>query len=485
MIGAAYGRRGPQGPPGGGGGAAGSGTVTTADYAQPAVGATVTIAVKSSKWMAVGLGVFVENGGTYIVTALPTTKSATIENQGGTNPIAGTVIPSGSKVIPGTGGDFVYTTSPIVGDGTSGSPIAATTDTDAASLATTGAAQGYASAAQAAAVAAAETDATAKANAAQAAAIAAAAADATTKANAAQANAIAAAATDATTKANAALATAEAYTDSELASLAGTTSQTFQLQTGSSGVKLKNSSSVLEARNSADNAYAIVRGGTPVGNDDLTPKSYVTTAVSAVSAAPLFSIVDYANNSTVSKSTSSIGGPGTSGIYINLMAGGAGLICTGVRVYWVSTTRTIDVALWDLGAALSSASNTNSNAGRRANATQSCAAGVNTIAWGTPYTFVASDVGKWFALSIYEGVGGVYPRIVTTAQPGVGGSATTQGLPIPPAPLWINKYVLWSSPRAFFNNTANPHAPNAGNDFWTAPSSLTTQDVILIEPTFS
>ena len=72
------------------------------------------------------------------------------------------------------------------------------------------AAQGYASAAQAAAEATAAADATTKANAAQAAAEATAAADATTKANAAQAAAEATAAADATTKANAAQAAAEA-----------------------------------------------------------------------------------------------------------------------------------------------------------------------------------------------------------------------------------------------------------------------------------
>jgi hypothetical protein len=94
---------------------------------------------------------------------------------------------------------------------------------------------GSASTAQAAAIAAAATDATTKANAAQAAATsaaatdattkanaaqAAAATDATTKANAAQAAAIAAAATDATTKANTAETDANTYTDAEVDALA-------------------------------------------------------------------------------------------------------------------------------------------------------------------------------------------------------------------------------------------------------------------------
>lgn len=76
---------------------------------------------------------------------------------------------------------------------------------------------GAASAAQAAAISAAASDATSKANAAQSAAISAAASDATSKANAAQSAAISAAASDATSKANAAQTAAtnaaKSYTD--------------------------------------------------------------------------------------------------------------------------------------------------------------------------------------------------------------------------------------------------------------------------------
>ena len=42
----------------------------------------------------------------------------------------------------------------------------------------------------------------------------------------------------------------------------GTTGQTFQIQSGSSGVKVKNNSGALEARNAADGAYANIRGDT-------------------------------------------------------------------------------------------------------------------------------------------------------------------------------------------------------------------------------
>lgn len=77
----------------------------------------------------------------------------------------------------------------------------------------------YADSVGAAAIAAAATDATAKADAAEADAIAAAAADAQSKADAAEADAIAAAAADATAKANAAEANANAYADSLVVSV--------------------------------------------------------------------------------------------------------------------------------------------------------------------------------------------------------------------------------------------------------------------------
>lgn len=75
----------------------------------------------------------------------------------------------------------------------------------------------------------------------------------------------------------------------------GTTSATFQLQSGSSGVKIKNSSGVLEVRNSADNAYAnirvndlIVEGTTTtinsntvnIGDSEIELNSDVTTSAS-------------------------------------------------------------------------------------------------------------------------------------------------------------------------------------------------------------
>ena len=82
-------------------------------------------------------------------------------------------------------------------------------------------AQGYASTAEANAIATASADATAKANAAEANAIATASADATSKANTAESNAIATASADATAKADAALSSAKVYADTGDSTLNG------------------------------------------------------------------------------------------------------------------------------------------------------------------------------------------------------------------------------------------------------------------------
>jgi len=48
----------------------------------------------------------------------------------------------------------------------------------------------------------------------------------------------------------------------------------------SDGPLLKNVTGIIEARNAADSAYAIVRGATPVGANDLVTKNYVDGAES-------------------------------------------------------------------------------------------------------------------------------------------------------------------------------------------------------------
>lgn len=56
--------------------------------------------------------------------------------------------------------------------------------------------------------------------------------------------------------------------------IAGIIDNFFQFDRGS-GPGLKNEAGAIAARNAADSAYAIARGATPVGNDDLTTKAYV------------------------------------------------------------------------------------------------------------------------------------------------------------------------------------------------------------------
>lgn len=60
------------------------------------------------------------------------------------------------------------------------------------------------------------------------------------------------------------------------------TSGTVELSKG--GAKIKNSSGILEARDNADAAYAVVRGDTAVGANDLVTLTQLNTATHFVSA---------------------------------------------------------------------------------------------------------------------------------------------------------------------------------------------------------
>ena len=94
----------------------------------------------------------------------------------------------------------------------------------------------------------------------------------------------------------------------------GTTSQTFQLQSGSSGVKLKNNAGVFEVRNSGDSGYAIVRGNTPSGSNDLCTKSYVDSAASTAQSNAESTAQTYTQSNAVLKENSNT-------IYINVPTG--------------------------------------------------------------------------------------------------------------------------------------------------------------------
>ena len=82
--------------------------------------------------------------------------------------------------------------------------------------------------------------------------------------------------------------------------LRGTMSDLFQL--GKTGPNLKKNGTAIEARNNADSAYTIVRGATPVGNDDLTTKLYVD----GISAATAVKEIQFTIGTSTASSTATI-----------------------------------------------------------------------------------------------------------------------------------------------------------------------------------
>lgn len=56
------------------------------------------------------------------------------------------------------------------------------------------------------------------------------------------------------------------------------------LQLGQGGPKIKNASGAIEARNAGDSAYAVLRGASPVGDDDLVTKAWALANVQETGA---------------------------------------------------------------------------------------------------------------------------------------------------------------------------------------------------------
>ena len=84
-------------------------TTTTTSFTVPAAAASVTIAVVSSDWMAIGMVVFIESAGYYSVAAIGSTTAITVQNLGYTgNAAAAATIATGRKVssggVQGSGG---------------------------------------------------------------------------------------------------------------------------------------------------------------------------------------------------------------------------------------------------------------------------------------------------------------------------------------------------------------------------------------------
>lgn len=92
------------GIPAGGAGPAGVNafTATTASFVQPAVSASVVVAVAESSWAVPGQVVYVENGGYYTVASVPDSTHIGLTNRGESgNALPGATVPSGSGVSPG------------------------------------------------------------------------------------------------------------------------------------------------------------------------------------------------------------------------------------------------------------------------------------------------------------------------------------------------------------------------------------------------
>lgn len=89
-------------------------TLTTTDFAVPNVGSTVTITVANSSWMVIGQIVVVAGPANFLVTALPTLLSATLQFLGYPGDVSpATAVLTGAKVAPAglRGGGTIYYTS--------------------------------------------------------------------------------------------------------------------------------------------------------------------------------------------------------------------------------------------------------------------------------------------------------------------------------------------------------------------------------------
>lgn len=101
---------GPRGPAGNAGtsGSAGTNgvtptTTTTSPFTMPAGGAEVTITVGATSWMAIGMPLFIETAGNFVVVTVisGTTVRVAAQVAAAGNAVAGTVIASGKKVVTG------------------------------------------------------------------------------------------------------------------------------------------------------------------------------------------------------------------------------------------------------------------------------------------------------------------------------------------------------------------------------------------------
>lgn len=60
----------------------------------------------------------------------------------------------------------------------------------------------------------------------------------------------------------------------------------FQIDAANAGPLLKNTGGILEIRNEDDNAYAVIRGDTPVAPNDLVTKTYADSIIAGTGLMP-------------------------------------------------------------------------------------------------------------------------------------------------------------------------------------------------------
>jgi hypothetical protein len=146
-----------------------------------------------------------------------------------------------------------------------------------------------------------------------------------------------------------------------IAKVIGTMSNIFQI--GLAGPQVKNNSGAIEARNSGDSAFVIVRGLSPVGDNDLATKTYVDTiAAPTIVTAQISGATALPTNTGVEHFivVSTTGGTGTIGqLYwddgsgsgnVTVIAAAARMIVTTVALSGGTVTFKADTPyVWDVG----------------------------------------------------------------------------------------------------------------------------------------
>jgi len=248
--------------------------------------------------------------------------------------------------------------------------------------------------------------------------------------------------------------------------LLGIVGNTFQIGKGRARLRTL-TSAIAEVRNSADSAYAILRGASPVGVDDYATKNYVDTADAAPS-------VDYISAMRMGRYGNRFAGGGqdaqlgggdyTTGQWFRPLRE---MTITGARFVSLSLgtppydVLTYELQLWDADTnlAVAGASGTHT--------TTPSEDQIVTVNFGTPKVITAADVNRPFAVSMYENSGVLFA--LSSIQPfSTPAGVNLPGLVLSPAIMLIGADFYAPGPGSVF-----PGA-NYGGGF-----------IFLVEPVFT